>query len=122
MQKLKLKHDRKIEKDAVPNEDYGSDVLNVQSLEELRQTVIKDETRYYSWTSGTTLSLQPDHIKDTLFLTSSGMAVGWNNYKNSHYLVFSGSTSPYFEIRSGLMIENLPDTSLRYITTGLCKA
>jgi hypothetical protein len=96
-----------IEKDAVPNEDYGSDVLKVETLEEFRRTVLMDNTRYYSVTTGTNLSFTDGYsgTRDIaigsgsgLFHTSSGMAVGWNPYKSDQYLVFSGSTAEAFYV------------------------
>ena len=93
-----------IEKDAVPNEDYGSDVLKVESLEEFRRTVLMDNTRHYTVTTGTNLSFTNGYsgnrsiLDSALFATSSGMAVGWNPYKSDQYLVFSGSTSDTFYV------------------------
>ena len=101
-----------IEKDAVPNEDYGSDVLKVESLEELRRTVLMDNTRYYSVTTGSILPItgnkeQGNHpacsvswgiVSSSDFVTSSGMSVGYNPYKDDYYLVFSGSTADNFYV------------------------
>lgn len=137
-------------KDSVPNEDYGESVLSATSLEELRQSAIVDDTRFYSHTTASTLAFKGpsgatgnagnhDILDNNLFLTSSGMAVGYSlgtlgitsNFnagdiadfqpggtkKGRHYLVFSGSTTEYFDIvksKSGVTIPN-PDEKLRYV-------
>ena len=108
----------KIEKDAVPNEDYGSDVLKVDSIEELRRTVVNDKTRYYSHTTGTVLSFTDHEIVSDLFHTSSGMKVGWSAQHNSNFLVFSGSVSSIFELGSGSRSWELAENEKeRYFTT-----